>query len=68
MNEAPQSLSNPEVLTPAEKKLRAEMLRIQNDPTLTTRARIAQIQELSGPLVGEMALQDLHRRDPASQS
>lgn len=65
MTEDPQSLSHPEVLTPAEKKLKKEMLRIQNDPTLSTRARIAQIQELAGSPVGDMALADLHSRQDA---
>lgn len=68
MNEDPQSPSNPQVLTESEKKLRAEMLRIQNDPTLTTRARAAKIQALSGSPVGEMGRADLHGRTPSGGS
>lgn len=65
--EAPQSLSNPEILTESEKRLREEMLRIQNDPTLSASERAFKVAQLSRDPLGEMGRADLYGRDISSR-
>ena len=63
--DTPQSLSNPQVLTEAEAKLRAELLEVQNDPRLSLAQRQAKMRELGGR-VGPMGRADLYRRKDAT--
>ena len=62
MEERPQSISDPEILTEAEKGLREELLRIQDDPTLSVREKKARIRRLGAGPAGPMASADLYGR------
>ena len=51
--------------TPGEVALEEEMLKIQNDPTLTAGQRMARMRELAGE-VGPMSGEDVMRRRDAT--